>query len=267
MSPAAGEPPSPTGDLVLCEDQGPVRMLTLNRPERRNAFTADSYRLLARLLAEADRDPGVGAVLVRGSGPAFSSGVDLAALSEGPDAGAALAETFDRLIEALSSLGRPLLAAVQGPAVGFGATILLHCDLVVVSDDARLRFPFTALGTAPEAASSVLLPATVGDQRAAELLYTSRWVDAEEAVAMGLALRSCAPEDLQREAIVLAEAVAGQPRAAVAGAKRLLRAGRAELVRGALDRERAEAHRLGEELGHLGAPGQPGAGGPGRPLQ
>ncbi len=267
MSPPAEDAVSPAGDAVLCEDQGQVRIVTLNRPGRRNAFTADSYRLLARLLAEADRDPDVGAVLLCGSGPAFSSGVDLAALSEGPEAGAALAETFDQLIAALSSLGRPLLAAVHGPAVGFGATVLLHCDLVIVSDDARLRFPFTTLGTAPEAASSVLLPAMVGGQRAAELLYTSRWVGAEEAVAMGLALRSCTREILLAEALGLAEAVAAQPRAAVAAAKRLLRAGRTDLVRTALERERAEAHRLAEELGHLGSPGQPGAGGPGRPLQ
>ncbi len=254
-------------DPVRREDQGPVRILTLNRPERRNAFTADSYRALARLLAEADGDPGVGVVLLCGAGPAFSSGVDLAALSAGPDAGAALAESFDQLIEALSSLARPLLAAVQGPAVGFGATILLHCDLVVVADDARLRFPFTSLGTSPEAASSVLLPAVVGVQRAAELLYTSRWIDSTEAVAIGLALRRCASQRLLTETLELAGAVAGQPQAAVAAAKRLLRAGRTEIVRGALQRERIEAHRLAEELGRLGTPSQPGAGDPGRPLQ
>ncbi len=94
-------------------------------------------------------------------------------------AGRQLSQTFDVLIEALAAFGKPLVAAVHGPAVGFGATILLHCDIVLVADDTRMRFPFSSLSTAPEAASSALLPAIVGPQRAAELLFTSRWIDCE----------------------------------------------------------------------------------------
>ncbi len=150
------------------------------------------------------------------------------------------------------ALDKPLVAAVQGPAVGFGATLLLHCDLVLVANDARLRFPFTFLQTSPEAASSVLLPLLAGPQRAAELLFTSRWVDSAEAVDLGLALRRCPPDRLGAEAITLADAVAAQPPVAVAAAKRLLRSGRADAVRAALARERNEAHRLSEALGPMG---------------
>ena len=97
------------------------------------------------------------------------------------------AREFLRLLDALIDCRTPIVAAVHGPAVGFGATLLLHCDVVVVAHDARLRFPFTQLGTAPEAGSSALLPAAIGAQRAAEILLTSRWVSGDEAAAIGLA--------------------------------------------------------------------------------
>lgn len=240
-----------TGAPVLAGSEGPVRILTLNRPDRLNAFTAESYRLLAARLREADRDPAVRVVVLRGAGRAFSSGVDLDALSGAPGAPAALGAAFDDVLDALVALGKPLVAAVHGPAVGFGATVLLHCDLVLVADDARLRFPFTLLGTAPEAASSMLLPAVVGSQCAAELLYTSRWMDAAEAVARDLALRCCPRDRLDAEVEELAGAVAERPPAAVASTKRLLRAGRAGEVRAAMGRERREAGLLSAALGPL----------------
>jgi enoyl-CoA hydratase/carnithine racemase len=197
-------------------------------------------------------------VLLRGEGRAFSSGVDLEELSGGQEGGLALRDTFDALLEVLVDLPKPLIAAVHGPAVGFGATILLHCDLVLVADDTRLRFPFTSLRTAPEAGSSALLPATVGPQRAAELLFTSRWMGAEEAVDIGLALARCPRDQLDTEARGLAERVAQQPAAAVESVKRLLRAGRADAVRAASARERGEAQRLAEALGVVGPPPTPG---------
>jgi enoyl-CoA hydratase/carnithine racemase len=243
--------PSPSDRLVLADDDGAVRTLTLNRPTRLNAFTSASYARLAELLREAARDPGVLAVVLRGAGRAFSSGVDLEELSD-EHRGPALRDTFDALVATLLDVEKPMLAAVHGPAVGFGATILLHCDLVLLADDARLRFPFSSLRTAPEAGSSALLPLSVGPQRAAELLFTSRWVGAAEAVDIGLALRCCPRERLDEDVRALAERVAQQPSAAVASAKRLLRAGWAELVGAASTRERAEAQHLLAALGSLG---------------
>jgi enoyl-CoA hydratase/carnithine racemase len=238
--------PAPATDqLVLATDDGGVRTLTLNRPTRLNAFTSASYRRLSELLADAAADPDVLVVVLRGQGRAFCSGVDLEELSaDGGAGGRRLGETFDALIETLAAFDKPLIAAVHGPAVGFGATILLHCDVVLVADDARLRFPFTSLSTAPEAGSSALLPAIVGPQRAAELLFTSRWIDAAEAVAYGLALSSWPRDRLDAEADALAQRIAQQPAAAVGSAKRLLRVDRVALVQAASARERAEASSL-----------------------
>jgi enoyl-CoA hydratase/carnithine racemase len=255
----ATSPDSPLSDrLVLAEDVGAVRTLTFNRPTRLNAFTSASYRRLTTLLREAAGDADVRVVLLRGEGRAFSSGVDLEELSGGPDGSLALRDSFDQLIDALVDYPKPLIAAVHGPAVGFGATVLLHCDLVLVADDARLRFPFTSLGTAPEAGSSALLPAAIGPQRAAELLFTSRWMGAIEAVDIGLALACYPREHVHGEARALAQRIAHQPAAAVESVKRLLRSGRAEMIRDASARERAEAQALGIALGPFGTPAAPG---------
>jgi enoyl-CoA hydratase/carnithine racemase len=249
--------PSRTDQLVLADDHGAIRTLTLNRPTRLNAFTSASYRRLAELLREAAQDRAVSVVVLRGAGRAFSSGVDFEELAD--ERGALeLKDAFDALVATLLDVDKPLLAGVHGPAVGFGATILLHCDLVLLADDARLRFPFTSLRTAPEAGSSALLPLTVGPQRAAELLFTARWIGAAEAVDIGFALSCCSRERLDEETRALAERVAHQPAAAVASAKRLLRAGRAELVAAASTRERAEAQHLLAALGSVGRPATPG---------
>ncbi|HEY1651735.1 MAG TPA: enoyl-CoA hydratase/isomerase family protein [Acidimicrobiales bacterium] len=249
---------SPSDQLVLAVDEGPVRTLTLNRPTRLNAFTSASYCRLADLLDGAARDPDVLVVVLRGQGRAFCSGVDLEELTgDRGEGGRRLGETFDTLIDALVAFTKPLVAAVHGPAVGFGATILLHCDVVLVADDARLRFPFTSLSTAPEAGSSVLLPALVGPQRASELLFTSRWITAPEAVQYGLALSSCPRERLDVEAAGLADRIAAQPAAAVASAKQLLRADRTDRVRAASLRERAAAGMLSAAFGPPGSDDQP----------
>jgi enoyl-CoA hydratase/carnithine racemase len=242
---------------VLVQDTGRVRRVTLNRPERVNAFTALSYRSLARVLDEADGAGEVSVVLMEGAGRGFSSGVDLASISV---EGEALGKSFDTLIESLIRFSKPLLAAVHGAAVGFGTTLLLHCDLVLVADTARLRFPFTALGTTPEAASSVLLPQIVGLQRAADLLLTSRWISGSEAAQMGLAARCCPEASLHSEAFATAQALSELPDAALAAGKRLVRAGATALIRDAFSRERAEAGALHEALGPIGYRGTSTAG-------
>lgn len=237
---------NPAEQEILVRDEGRVRVVTLNRPDRVNAFTARSYRRLASALDEADAAADVSVVLLEGAGRGFSSGVDLAAVSSRDET---LGENFDHLIKSLIRFSKPLLAAVHGAAVGFGATILLHCDLTLVAETARLRLPFTALGTTPEAASSLLLPQIVGAQRAADLILTSRWISGMEAAQMGLVARCCPEESLHSEALATAQALTALPDAALATAKRLLKAGTAVLVQDALRRERSEAHIL---LGSVG---------------
>jgi enoyl-CoA hydratase/carnithine racemase len=229
-------------------DEDRVRIVTLNRPNRVNAFTANSYRRLATALDEADRAREVSVVLIEGAGSGFSSGVDVASIDA---EGQALGQTFDELLGSLIEFSKPLLAAVHGAAVGFGATVLLHCDIVFVAETARLRLPFTALGTAPEAASSALLPEIVGLQRAAEMLLTSRWITGREAVDVGLAARCWPEESLHAEARRTARALTELPDAALATTKRLLRTGATRAVREALNREKAEAGALRDVLGPM----------------
>ena len=176
--------------------------------------------------------------VITGAGDIFSAGQDLKALANvknDPDA----AKGFDPFARVLAAFDKPLIAAVNGPAVGVGVTMLPHCDLVMVSDAARFKLPFVALGFVPEAASSLLLPATIGPQAAAHLLLTGDWMDAEEAVARGLAWKRFAPEELLEETLGLARRIAASPLDSVRNTKRLLLAARSEAVGAAMDRELA----------------------------
>ena len=181
-----------------------VRVIAFNRPQVRNAFDAAMYLDVAAALRAADGDEAVGAVVLTGRGSAFTSGQDLAemaAIATGTAVEGA-GQGFMGLLECLTRLSIPLLAAVNGVAVGLGFTILAHCDLVLVDAGARLRVPFAELGVPAEAASSVLFPAAMGPQQAARVLLTSDWVGAQEVVGLGLALQVC------EEGTVLAETVA-----------------------------------------------------------
>jgi enoyl-CoA hydratase/carnithine racemase len=227
---------------LLVTDDGHVRTITFDRPERLNAFTSEAYGALADALRVADAADGVHAIVLAGAGRAFSSGVDLDALRGGdPES---FGREFLRLLDALIDCATPVIAAVHGPAVGFGATMLLHCDVVVVARDARIRFPFTQLGTAPEAGSSVLLPAAIGAQRAAEILLTSRWVSGDEAAAIGLAAVAVPAEHVLQRALAIATTITEQRRTAVIATKRLLRASAAD-TRAAIARETDAARTLG----------------------
>jgi enoyl-CoA hydratase/carnithine racemase len=231
---------------VTVVDEGPLRVIVLNRPRRLNAFTDVGYRMLGDAFREADATPNVRVVLIEGAGRGFSSGVDLDALRDGDRD--SFGREFGVLIDTLTGLRKPLLAAVGGVAVGFGATLLLHCDLVLVSDDARLRFPFTQLGTAPEAGSSWLLPAAIGAQRAADLILTSRWLDGAEATAIGLAARCVPAAELADAARSVANEIASHPLPALIAAKQLLKASTGAAVARASGLEMAAARSLSMDL-------------------
>jgi enoyl-CoA hydratase/carnithine racemase len=224
--------------VLRIDDDGPVRLITLDRPEAKNAFNRALYDGVRLALDEAAADDSITVCLITGAGDIFSAGQDikaLAGLKDNPEE----AKGFDPFARALAAFDKPLLAAVNGAAVGVGTTLLLHCDVVLVSDTARFKLPFVGLGLVPEAASSVLLPATVGPQAAAYYLLTGDWMDAETAVARGLALRLCASEQLLEEALGLARTIAEAPLDSLRSTKRLLQAARADAVQAALDRELA----------------------------
>ncbi|OFJ53661.1 enoyl-CoA hydratase/isomerase family protein [Mycolicibacterium grossiae] len=196
--------------LVRIDDADGVRTLTLNRPEALNAFNEALYDATTVALREADADPEVAVVVLTGTGRAFSAGNDLLEMqARVTDPDFQQGEYgFPGLIETLTALRKPLLLAINGVGVGIGATILGFADLVFMSATARLKTPFTSLGVAPEAASSYLLPRLIGRQNAAWMLLSSEWIDAPQALRMGLVWQVCEPDDLlgetQRHAAVLA---------------------------------------------------------------
>ncbi len=214
---------------VGARDEGPVRLLTLERPEKLNAFTAEGYVALTEQLAAASGDEGVAVCVLTGAGRAFSAGVDLSAMGR-PGGAAELGRAFDPMLVALAEFEKPLLAAVNGLAVGFGATLLLHCDLVVIDAEAGVRLPFAALGTAAEAASSWLLERRVGPQRAMWMVLSAEAFGADEAVANGFALAKAAPGRAVEDTLVRARALASHGAPALVANKRLLRRGWAERI-------------------------------------
>ncbi|MDT5108583.1 MAG: hypothetical protein QOE20_473 [Mycobacterium sp.] len=190
-----------------------VRTITLDRPEALNAFNEALYDATTAALLAADEDPDVAVVLLTGAGRAFSAGNDLVEMQArvtDPDFTSG-EYGFAGMIETLTALRKPLILAVNGLGVGIGATIIGFADLVFMSSTARLKCPFTSLGVAPEAASSYLLPQLVGRQNAAWMLMSSEWVDAQEALRMGLAWKVCEPEALLPEARRHAEVLASRP--------------------------------------------------------
>jgi enoyl-CoA hydratase/carnithine racemase len=238
---------------VETEDAAPgVRVIAFNRPDVRNAFDTALYQEATAALRTADADEAIGAVVFTGRGSAFTSGQDLAemaAIATGTAVEGA-GQGFMGLLDALIATSVPLLAAVNGVAVGLGFTLLAHCDMVLVDAGARLRVPFAELGVPAEAASSFLFPAAMGWQQAARILLTSDWVGAEELVGLGLALQVCAAGTVLDETVALASRVAAHPRDATRAITSLMRAARRDAVVEANRREQgAFASLLGAAVG------------------
>jgi enoyl-CoA hydratase/carnithine racemase len=208
------------------EDAQRVRTLTLNRPDALNAFNETLYDATADALNDSADDAGVAVVVLTGHGRAFSAGTDLLEMHR-----LATDPTFERgrhgfpgLVDALVEFPKPLLVAVNGLGLGIGATILGFADLAFMATTARLKCPFTSLGVAPEAASSLLFPQLVGRQRAAWMLLSSEWISAEEALSSGLVYRLCEPEELMPIVREHAELLARRPVSSLVAVKRTMTA-------------------------------------------
>ena len=234
--------------VLKVEDNSGVRLVTFDRPEALNAFTNELYAAAQRALAEAAGQKETAVVVLTGAGRAFCAGQDLGqmgAAAEGTaDGDSEMPHGFSGFMDTLMEFPKPLIGSVNGLGVGLGLTLLGHCDLVLMADDARLRGPFTSLGVVPEAGSSVLLPSIMGWQRAAHFLFTSEWIDADEALACGLAWKICPKDALLDETMVVARKIAEMPVGSLVATKRLLLAGRKDSVRAARDREDIEFRRL-----------------------
>ena len=217
-----------TQDIIV-EREGAVLTLQLNRTNKKNALTREMYSVLAKAFEQADADDSVHAVLLTGSAECFTSGNDIGDFLEQPPVD--MHSPVFCFMRSLLECRKPVVAAVAGAAVGIGTTLLLHCDLVYVSTDARLRMPFVNLGLSPEFGSSLLLGQVVGPVRAAQLLLLGDGFSGEQAAEWGLANAALptgvAAIEKAREA---AQRLAHLPAAAVQDSKRLIKApGRAQL--------------------------------------
>jgi enoyl-CoA hydratase/carnithine racemase len=230
-----------TSQIVINRD-GSVLEIQLNRPEKKNALTEAMYAAMAEALAAAEQDAAIRVVLFSGAGGVFTAGNDLNDFVASPPSSGE-APVF-RFLRAVSTASRVLVAAVEGPAVGIGTTLLLHCDLVVAGQGAKLALPFVNLGLVPEAASSLLLPKLIGHQRASELLLLGEPFDAATAERFGLVNRVVADDEVLPVARGLAARVAAKAPGAVRATKRLLKSDTATVA----DRMVEEAHDFADRL-------------------
>lgn len=232
--------------MLQISDADRVRTLTLDRPDVLNAFNEALYEATAVAIRAAAADPGVAVVLLTGNGRAFSAGNDLNEMQSriSDPSMAEVGSHFTSMINALTDFPKPLICAVNGLGVGIGTTILGYADLVFMSSAARLKCPFTSLGVAPEAASSYLLPQLVGRQNAAWLLMSSEWVDADEALRMGLAWKVCEPDRLLPEARRHAEILAARPIPSLMAVKQTIAEPARPGIEAATERENAHFAQL-----------------------
>lgn len=206
-----------------------VAAIVLNRPAKKNALTAPMYQALAEALHACDADPAVRCIVIHGSAEAFTAGNDLEDFLNHPPLDDS-APVF-QFLSALPACSKPLVAAVAGPAIGVGTTMLLHCDLVYAADNARFALPFVQLGLCPEAASSLLFPMLAGHQRAAEKLLLGDPFGAEEAREMGLVSKVLPAAETIGFALAQAARLARLPASSLRATKRLMRLGMDSTIR------------------------------------
>lgn len=229
---------------VEIEDGDGVRLVRWNRPDALNAFNDEVWDATRDALAGAQSDPAIRCAVVTGTGRAFSAGQDLGEMAAPPAHDDGELHGYRGFIPVLEAFDKPLLAAVNGLGVGIGATILPYCDIVWIAEDARLKVPFVTLGVTTEAASSLLLPQRMGWQAAAHFVFTGEWLDAEAAVACGLAWKVSASDQVLDDAMAVARTLGALPVDPLQTTKRLMVAARADAVRAAREREDAEFVRL-----------------------
>jgi enoyl-CoA hydratase/carnithine racemase len=201
-----------------------VLRLTLARPEKKNALVGPMYETLTDALVRAETDPAIHVVLFDAEGDSFSAGNDLSEFAAVASGAIAPNELKVRgFLDAIANASTPYVAAVQGSAIGIGATLLLHCDLVYVADDAKLATPFVNLALVPEAGSSSLLPERIGHARAFALFALGETLDAQRAVELGIANEVVPRASLRDHALAKAEALAAKPAGALRATKKLMR--------------------------------------------
>jgi enoyl-CoA hydratase/carnithine racemase len=234
---------SEESENILVSDEGRVRIIRMNRPAKKNALTQAMYSALVDALSAADADEQVRVLLLTGTEMVFSAGNDIGDFATNFSLDDS--SPVSRFLHGLVAARKPIVAAVNGPAVGIGTTMLLHCDLVYCGRGARFQLPFVNLGLVPEGGSSLILTAMLGNRRAAELLLLGDPFDAEKAREYAIVNAVLADGEVYPHALEVAQALAAKPPKALRLSKQLLKRWSDEEVRAAL---RAEAEHFAERL-------------------
>jgi enoyl-CoA hydratase/carnithine racemase len=227
-------------DTLLTENRDGVLIVTFNRPHKKNAINSEMWAAIRDTFHGAAEDDSVVSVLLCGAGDNFCAGVDLSSFGEADVDPQAL---FNDAALAVAEFDKPLVAAAQGAAVGGGATVLFHADIVYAAQSLRLRLPFANLGLVPEWASSYMLQANIGAQRAAELFYTAEWVDADKALNNGMVAAVLPEESLFDHALEKANEIAQWPVNSLREIKRSLRLHHLPNIHAAMEAEQAGMER------------------------
>ena len=223
---------------------GSVQILRFARPEKKNALTSVMYDALAGALEAANGDDTIAVNLLLGAPCIFTAGNDIGEFMRIAAKGHGLSASILRFLRALATSEKPIVAGVDGAAIGIGTTLLMHCDHVVVSDRSVFLTPFVDLALVPEAASSLIAPRLMGHVRAFDLLVMGKEFSAEAALQAGLVNRVVEPDQLEDAAKEAAATIAAKPRQAMMTARRLIRGDRSEI----LARIAAEAECFAERL-------------------
>ena len=227
---------------ILVHTEAGVTTITLNRVDKKNSITTAMYATMADALDQAQADAAVRVVLLQGDVTIFSAGNDIGDFLNKPPAGEQ--SPVFRFLHGIAAFPKPIVAAVCGPAVGIGTTMLLHCDLVYAGDNAASSLPFVNLGLCPEAASSLLLPQMFGYHRAAEALLLGEPFMAEAALEIGLVNRIVPPTEVNAMAQTQARKLAAKPLTSLVETKRLMKKGQAVQVAQQMDEEGAVFGRM-----------------------
>jgi enoyl-CoA hydratase/carnithine racemase len=235
-----------TGHLIV-SDEDATRVIKLRRPEKKNAFTQDMYRGMSDAIDKAQNNPNIRCIIITGGSGVFTAGNDLEDFLKESTSDTDLPRGASNAVKLLYSLAhnvKPIIAAVDGVAIGIGTTMLFHCDYVLASTTATFSTPFINLGLVPEGASSLLMPRTMGHQRAFAMLVMGRKFSAEEAREAGFVNVVVAPGHTEAEARKVAREICALPADAVAITRKLIRLPPEDMTR----RIDQEGHLFGERL-------------------
>ncbi|WP_394130330.1 enoyl-CoA hydratase-related protein [Shewanella maritima] len=214
--------------LIQVNDMQGVRIITFNRPEKKNAFNLEMYQQLTEYLIQGEADNDIRAFMFHGTNNCFTSGNDISDFLQSGSLDAN--HPTVKFLMCVAQLTKPVVAAVSGAAVGIGTTLLLHCDLVYADKTAKLHMPFVHLALVPEAASSLLLPQLIGQQKAAELILLGEPFTASTAHSLNLVNQIVAPDELYDFALSKATQLASMPPLAMQASKKLLRYNQQQVV-------------------------------------